>query len=99
MLAIAAVNDGACAREMVGYAALSLLRFARPSVSHDSPISRPFSLSISMGQYRTGIDDRRFISEAVEVPHFKMRATSLGPPSLSKSSGTFSIANIPTPST
>ena len=64
-------------------------------VSYETPSIPCASQALTnKGQYFTGIDPRRFISEAVVKPTPKMFATFVGPPSCSKSEGTHCIPLI-----
>ena len=55
-------------------------------------MSLPPLISISFGQYLTGMDRRRFISVAVESPHSSFFEMAVGPPNSSKMSETLRMA-------
>lgn len=65
-------------------------------VSAERPIPWPLSLARMAGQYAGGIDPRRFISEAVDGPTPRMRATLPDPPNASKISETVFMSIRPT---
>jgi hypothetical protein len=55
-------------------------------------VSLPQLISISFGQYLTGMDRRRFISVAVESPHSSFFEMAVGPPNSSKMSETLRMS-------
>ena len=55
-------------------------------------MSLPSLISISLGQYLTGMDRRRFISVAVESPHSSFLETAVGPPNSLKMSETLCMS-------
>ena len=75
--------QGMCVAGGIGHCAASLcITTSRSYVTPSTPLAS--HASTSFGQYLTGIDPRRFISEAVVKPTPKMRATFVGPPRVSK---------------
>ena len=56
-------------------------------------MSLPSLISISLGQYLTGMDRRRFISVAVESPHSSFLETAVGPPNSLKMSETLRMSH------